>query len=124
MAPTALDPRRRDALARTTEFVRAWEECRDSGQQPFQVASLHQQAEDLIDYLLRTFPGEPSQDMVKAVVGSRDNYLHADMLATLPDVMVPFAIVHAAIRNHRMMLNLGQVSNWSTLMKRYNFLAA
>lgn len=125
MAQDALSASRREALDRTAEFIRAWEECRNTGQQPFQVASLHQQAEDLIAYLMRAFPGDPpTPDMVKAVVASRDNFLHADILATIPDVMVPFAVINSAIRTHRVMLNLRQVANWSEMMKRYNFLAA
>lgn len=85
------------------------------------LSHIHLQTDRLLGFLTSQFQENPSTDDVHTLLcGERKvNILDVEDVRSLPDALVPVAIVRELISTHKLPMNPNHLSNWTSFMGRY-----
>lgn len=107
------------AIDKAQEVIDAWAACKLAGKTPGTRAVVDIKAEELIDVLLNDFAGDVNATQIVTVFDGSQKWLTVEALNSIPDEMVPVAVVRELLWKHKIMFNPTNVTNWSAFVQRF-----
>lgn len=113
------DVRDRSAVIyRAKDLVAAWKSYQDN-RTPGQMAVVEIKIEELLDLLLTEWRGEVTREEADRAFSPDLDYLDPEVLDTIPDPLVPIAIMREVMSRYMILPNISRVSNWGMFWKTY-----
>lgn len=117
--PSDLVTEREEAIELAQEVVAAWAACNAANRSVVAKAEVDTATADLIQYLLTHFDGEVDPTQVRQMFAAGIYRLSLEGLDSVPEPMVPIAVMREVLHTHKVMFNHRNVSNWREFVGRF-----